>query len=223
MNPLQQRQNLMALIEQARLDGATLERACEQVGLSARSVQRWRRPAASEGDLRVSGKRRYVEPANKLSEPERKAVLDVLNSDEYKDLPPSQVVPRLADIQVYLAGESTMYRLLREAGQLKHRRTERPPQKRSKPRALKATRPDQIYCWENKRSAVSRPAGERAQPVTSPICPPRCAASTSICTYLRTYSAARSWAGRCLTARAPSRRARCCRTSASARASHATN
>ena len=75
-------------------------------------------------------------------------MLAVLNSDEYKDLPPSQVVPRLADKQIYLACESTMYRLLREAGQLAHRRAERPPQKRSKPRALQATQPNQVYCWD---------------------------------------------------------------------------
>ena len=28
-----------------------------------------------------------------------------------------------------------------------HRRAERPPQKRSKPRALQATQPNQVYCW----------------------------------------------------------------------------
>ena len=148
MTSLQQRQDIVALIEQARSGGATLGRACAQVGLTARSVQRWSLPVAVQGDLRVSGKRRYVRPTNKLSEPEQQAVLDVLNSDEYKDLPPSQVVPRLADKQVYLACESTMYRLLRGAGQVKHRRAERPPQKRSKPRALKATIPDQVYCWD---------------------------------------------------------------------------
>lgn len=148
MTSPEQRHNLMSLIEQARADGATLRGACAQVGLTARSFQRWRQPAESPGDQRVSGKRRYVGPANKLSEPEQQAVLEVLNSDEYKDLPPSQVVPRLADQQVYLACESTMYRLLRESGQLKHRRAERPPQKRTKPRALKATLPDQVYCWD---------------------------------------------------------------------------
>ena len=38
----------------------------------------------------------------------------VLNSDEFKDLPPSQIVPRLADADQYVASESTMYRLLCE-------------------------------------------------------------------------------------------------------------
>jgi putative transposase len=74
--------------------------------------------------------------------------LGVLNSEEFKDLPPSQIVPRLADLGIYVASESTLYRLLRQAGQLGHRRVERVPQKRSKPRALVATQPDQIYCWD---------------------------------------------------------------------------
>ena len=70
------------------------------------------------------------------------------NSQEYKNLPPSQIVPRLADQGLYVASESTLYRLLRQAGQLAHRRLDRVPQKRSKPRALVATQPDQIYCWD---------------------------------------------------------------------------
>ncbi|CDS55333.1 Mobile element protein [Polaromonas sp. CG9_12] len=87
-------------------------------------------------------------PPNKFSEAERQAALAVVNSDEFKDLPPSQIVPRLADQGLYVGSESTLYRLLREAGQLTHRRLERVAQKRSKPRALVATGPDQIYCWD---------------------------------------------------------------------------
>jgi transposase InsO family protein len=41
-----------------------------------------------------------------------------------------------------------LYRLLHEAGQIRHRRLERAPQKRSKPRALTATQPEQIFCWD---------------------------------------------------------------------------
>jgi len=57
-------------------------------------------------------------------------------------------VPRLADQGRYIASESTLYRLLHQAGQMRHRRLERAPQKRTKPRALTATAPDQIYCWD---------------------------------------------------------------------------
>ncbi|CDS54774.1 Mobile element protein [Polaromonas sp. CG9_12] len=41
-----------------------------------------------------------------------------------------------------------MYRLLRQEGQLAHRRSERAAQKRSRPRALAATGPDQVFCWD---------------------------------------------------------------------------
>jgi putative transposase len=161
MNGLVQRQTLLDLVGQACKDGARLQLACAVVGLAARTVQRWlsaQRDAAGQcnagqnalpvGDRRTPDKRIHNCPPNKLSDTERQAAMEVLNSDEYKDLPPSQIVPRLADQGVYVASESTLYRLLHEAGQMAHRRVERPPQKRSKPRALVATRPDEIYCWD---------------------------------------------------------------------------
>ena len=148
MTSVQQRQKLLGLIDKACADGARLKPACRQIGLSCRSVQRWQRKEAAEGDQRPSGKRRYARPTNKLREEERQAVMATLNSEAFKDLPPSQIVPRLADSGVYVASESTMYRLLRQEGQLAHRRSERAAQKRSKPRALAATGPDQVFCWD---------------------------------------------------------------------------
>ena len=148
MRSVQQRQTLLSLIDQACADGARRDVACSQVGLSCRSVQRWQRSGVPEGDQRLSGKRRYVRPANRLREDERQGVMAVLNSEAFKDLPPSQIVPRLADLGVYVASESTMYRLLRQHGQLAHRRSERTVQKRSKPRALAATGPNQVFCWD---------------------------------------------------------------------------
>ena len=148
MTSVPQRQKLLGLIDKACADGARLQPACRQVGLSCRSVQRWQRSEAAEGDQRPSGKRRYVCPPNKLCEEERQAVMATLNSEAFKDLPPSQIVPRLADTGVYVASESTMYRLLRQDGQLAHRRSERAAQKRSRPRALAATGPDQVFCWD---------------------------------------------------------------------------
>ena len=148
MTSVPQRQNLLKLIDQACADGARRDLACRQVGLSCRSMQRWQRSGAPEGDQRPSGKRRYVCPPNKLREDERQAVMATLNSEAFKDLPPSQIVPRLADKGVYVASESTMYRLLRQEGQLAHRRSERAAQKRSRPRALAATGPDQVFCWD---------------------------------------------------------------------------
>jgi putative transposase len=148
MSSLQQRQDLLQLIEQACMSGARLERACAQIGLSERTVQRWQHPDAQDGDRRVVGLHQRTEPSNKLSAFERQAAMALLNGAEFKNLPPSQIVPCLADQGRYVASESTLYRLLHQAGQMTHRRLERAPQKRSKPRALTATGPDQIYCWD---------------------------------------------------------------------------
>ena len=154
MSSLPERQALLALLAQACDAGARLRPACAQIGLSERTVQRWQRLAADGsgggdgGDLRASARRIATPPPNRLSDTERQAALALLNSDEFKDLAPSQVVPRLADQGRFVASESTLYRLLRAAGQLTHRRAERAPQQRSRPRALAATRPDQIYCWD---------------------------------------------------------------------------
>ncbi|BBL77299.1 hypothetical protein MishRS11D_43970 (plasmid) [Methylomagnum ishizawai] len=46
------------------------------------------------------------------------------------------------------ASESTFHRILKAENQLAHRRAERPGQPRGKPRALCATAPNQVYCWD---------------------------------------------------------------------------
>ena len=151
MTALDMRCSVITLIDQAVQAGARHHKACTLIGLTPRTVQRWleaHKAAPPTGDRRTSELRCHNRPTNKLSDAERQAALGVLNSEHYKDLPPSQIVPRLADLGRYVASESTLYRLLREAAQMTHRRAERAPRKCSKPRALMATRPDQIYCWD---------------------------------------------------------------------------
>jgi putative transposase len=99
-------------------------------------------------DHRQAALRQAVTPHNKLTPEECEAVLGVINSAEFKDLPPSQIVPRLADQGCYMASESTMQRLLRSRCQSAHRRSERPAKKRYKPFALKATLVNQVYTWD---------------------------------------------------------------------------
>lgn len=144
MTALPQRQHLMTLIAEAVAAGARLEPACRVIGLSVRTLQRWRRSSA-EGDRRPV---RVQAPKNQLTVAERTRILAVLNSPEFGHLPPSQIVPRLADQGVYLASESTLYRLLRTAGQLAHRSAQRPGQSRHTPRAVAATAPRQLFSWD---------------------------------------------------------------------------
>ena len=144
MSTLTERSNIIALVGQAIADGARQNRACEAISLSERTVQRWQRDQ-SRGDQRPI---RVQEPKNALSVRERLAVLAVAQSDEFGHLCPSQIVPRLADQGRYVASESTFYRVLRAANQRQHRGAERPRTKRSKPRALLATAPRQLFSWD---------------------------------------------------------------------------
>ena len=82
-----------------------------------------------------------------MSERERERILDTLTSPEFRDLPPGQVVPRLADEGIYLASESSMYRILRTAKLQRHRNAARPAAKRE-PRTHSATAPNRVWSWD---------------------------------------------------------------------------
>ena len=116
------------------------------------------RPVASlRGGLGPRGDQRPLRiqtPNNRLSTLERQRLLAIANSAEFRHLPPSQIVPRLADRGQYVASESTFNRILKAEHQLRHRGValgqppERPGQPRSKPRALSASAPNELFSWD---------------------------------------------------------------------------
>ena len=79
---------------------------------------------------------------------ERKAILAICNAPEHAELPPSQIVPRLADEGIYLASESSFYRVLREVDQLHHRGRSKVPQARKTPTTHIAEAPNQVWSWD---------------------------------------------------------------------------
>jgi putative transposase len=111
MIALPQRQEMIADIEQARQAGARLKWACVELGLSARTFARWQR----DGTVCADGRPAAIRPApsHKLTKDEREQILAVCHEPRFADLPPAQIVPRLADEGVYIASESTYYRVLR--------------------------------------------------------------------------------------------------------------
>lgn len=133
---------ILESVEAAMSSGSSLARACDVLGVSARTVQRWRRQGG--GDDRRRGPTEA--PHNKLGAEEDAELMEVANSPEFADLSPKQIIPRLADRGRYIASESSLYRRLRARGHLKHRGRARPPTRR--PRALTATGPDQVYSWD---------------------------------------------------------------------------
>jgi transposase InsO family protein len=74
-------------------------------------------------------------------------VVDAANRPEYRDLSPQQIVPQLADKGVYLASESTFYRILREEDALHHREPSR-PRSATRPREHIATGPLEVWSWD---------------------------------------------------------------------------
>jgi putative transposase len=128
------------LVEEAVGAGAGMRAACETLGLSVRTLQRW---VTLEADGRQGPN--HV-PANRLTAGEREQVVETLTSPEFRDKSPKQVVPLLADRGTYLASESTMYRVLRDE-QLQHRRG-RQRLHANRPREHVATGPWQLASWD---------------------------------------------------------------------------
>lgn len=131
-------------IDEATTSGARLAKACQLLGLPARTIQRWR--ANEGGEDRRCGP--DTVPTNKLSPKERAQVLLTVNSPEFRDLSPKQIVPLLADQGKYLASESTVYRILRKEKQLLHRESYRSPTKRHKPAEYVAIGPNEVWSWD---------------------------------------------------------------------------
>jgi len=140
------RQAATLLIEAAVTAGARRAKACTVSEISERTLRRWTRGGQVHADQRPLVQR--PEPRNKLSEDERATVLSICNSNEFANLPPSQIVPKLADQGVYLASESSFYRILREAGQQHHRGRARPPVQRKPPTSYRASGPCQVWTWD---------------------------------------------------------------------------
>ncbi len=70
------------------------------------------------------------------------------NAPEFVSLPPSQIVPHLADQDHYIASESSFYRVLRARGQ-NHRRGRARTANRSKPpTSFEAKGPCRVWSWD---------------------------------------------------------------------------
>ena len=134
----------LVLIDEAIASGARLEKACDVLGLSGRTVERWRAEDHGGRDGRAGP---HHVPAHVLSDAEKKQILDVASSPEFRDKSPKQIVPTLADRGEYVASESSFYRVLKENDLLASRGRARRPSA-SRPRELVAARPNQVWCWD---------------------------------------------------------------------------
>jgi len=96
-----------------------------------------------------------------LSAGERAELLAVLDDHRFAGKAPRQVWALLIDEGVYLASVSTMYRLLREAGQVRERGAQAAHPARKKPELI-ATGPNQVWSWD-----ITKLAGRGAACITT--------------------------------------------------------
>jgi putative transposase len=139
------RKQAIELIDKAVKDGAREKKACELIGISQRTLKRWKDEKSPNEDQRPHAIR--PTPKNKLSNEEVNQILHIVNLPEFKSLPPSQIVPNLADKGIYIASESTIYRVLEMNNLQHHRGRSQEPTKRPLSTHC-AIGPNQVWMWD---------------------------------------------------------------------------
>lgn len=136
-----ERRKALDLIIEAKTSGARIRKSCELLGISHMTYHRW--ISNEEGDLRAGPKK----VAHKLSRDEELKILRYAYADEFQDKSPAFIVPALADRDIYIASESSFYRVLKRSEAQVHRRKSKKPIKRNLLRPI-ASAPNQVWSWD---------------------------------------------------------------------------
>jgi len=122
-------------------EGCAVISACIEMEVS-RSTWYHRQKPRSVGVLGIR-----PSPPNKQSKEERKAILDTLHSEPYIDMTPWEIVPILADQEIYLGSIRTFYRVLAESNEIQERRLQARRIKHNAP-ILEANAPCEVWTWD---------------------------------------------------------------------------
>ena len=144
---LDERKQLVLWIDEAVCSGARLRLACEEADICSRTYRRW---VLACGEVREDRRGLSIRPVpqNKLREEEISRILEVCNLPKYSSLPPSQIVPRLADEGIYIASESSFYRVLKANKQLNHRGHSKKRSIIKMPTTHIASAPKELWSWD---------------------------------------------------------------------------
>jgi len=111
----EKRKRAVSLVEESSKAGARQSKACEILGITARTLQRWKK---TDDKSIKKDQRQYRKsvPANKLSSEEKEEIMRICNSREYMNLPPSQIIPALADQGIFIGSESSFIEFCMKMG-----------------------------------------------------------------------------------------------------------
>jgi putative transposase len=142
------REKVVELINEAVENGARLSIACEEAEISKRTYMRWITSFnAANKHVDKSTVAVHKTPHNKLTPQEKQEITNIVNMPEFSSLPPSQIVPILADRGLYITSESTFYRVLKEVNAQHHRGRSKEPVKRPVSTHVAAA-PNEVYTWD---------------------------------------------------------------------------
>lgn len=148
MTSPQMRSTLLALVDEAVSHGARRAVACTLIGFDVSTLRRWQPGKCKKVLFDQRPLTEQPAPQHKLSVAERDEVLEVCLRQEYSSLPPSQIVPKLADRGHYIASESTFYRILRDEGLLQHRGRAHKAVKPSEPPRHSASKVNEVWTYD---------------------------------------------------------------------------
>lgn len=140
---MEDRSRTIELINEAVAHGARRDPACKVLEISMRTLQRWEQAETLEDERR--GPRDG--PANALSEEEKMQIISISNSPKYCNESPAQIVPSLADEGIYVASESSFYRVLRKHQMVNHRGKARAAN-HHRPTEIIADGPNVSWSWD---------------------------------------------------------------------------
>lgn len=133
----------MRLIGEAVTAGARLFKACEVVGISTRTYQRWKSGTLCD---RRKGAPKHV--ANKLPAEVADEIVSVACSKRFRRNTPAEIVVTLLEENTYIASIRSFYRVLKAANLLHKRSDWKAPAKVARPPELVAEGPDQVWSWD---------------------------------------------------------------------------
>lgn len=120
--------------------------ACRATGVSQAGWYRRHRQSLAPPPVQGPNRARRRQP-RALSPAERATVRQVLNSEDFADQAPAAVYHQLLDEGMYLCSPATMYRILRQHGEVRERRRQATHPAHVKPE-LFATAPNQVWSWD---------------------------------------------------------------------------
>jgi len=116
---------------------------CKYIGVSERTIQRWNKFGI---DDKRKGAKKHI--PRRLTKKEKELIYQTACNNEYKDMNPHEIYNSLLDKEIYLASESSFYRILREHKAISHRTESKEGISRKKPDELQATKPNQVWMWD---------------------------------------------------------------------------